>query len=79
MLGRLNVIMHVKKLCRMFYCGEVGWGSSIVTAAAWVAAIAQIQSLAQKLPHATGAARKKTPAKQKVLYSLQQIKHRISI
>ena len=30
----------------------------IVTAAAWVATVAQVRSLAQELPHATGAAKK---------------------
>ena len=34
-------------------------GSGVVTAAAWVAAEAWVQSLAQDLPHAEGVAKKK--------------------
>ena len=30
----------------------------MVTAAAWVAAVVQVQSLARELPHATGKAKK---------------------
>mgnify|MGYP007008976079 CR=1 FL=1 len=33
---------------------------SIVTAAALVAAVAQVQSLAQEIPHALGVAKKET-------------------
>ena len=40
-------------------CGAVGEGSNIVTAAAQVAAVVWVQSLARELPHAAGAARKK--------------------
>ena len=36
--------------------GSVGSGSGIVTAAAWVAAAAQVQSLVWKFPHAMGMA-----------------------
>ena len=32
-------------------CGAAGKGFGVVTAAAWVAAVAQIQSLARELPH----------------------------
>ena len=39
-------------------CGTTGSGSGIVTAAAQVAAVAQVQSLAQELPHATGHGQK---------------------
>ena len=42
-----------------FPCGAVGEGSNIVTAAAQVAAMVWVQSLARELPHAAGAARKK--------------------
>ena len=31
-------------------CGPAGSGSSVVTAAAWVAAVVWVQSLAQELP-----------------------------
>ena len=41
-------------------------GSGIAAAAAWVAAVAQIQSLAQELPHAADAAIKKK--KKKILF-----------
>ena len=37
----------------------MGQGSGIVTTEAWVAAVAQVQSLAQELPFATNAAKKK--------------------
>ena len=33
-------------------------GSGIVTTAAWVTAVARVQSLAQELPHATREAKK---------------------
>ena len=39
--------------------GSVGWGSGIVTAVAWVAAVAQVQSLAPERLHAVGVANKK--------------------
>ena len=39
----------------------MGYGSSIVTAATWVTAVAQVQPLAQELPHATGVAKKNLP------------------
>ena len=38
---------------------SVSQGSSVATAVAWVAAMAQIQSLAPELPQAVGAAKKK--------------------
>ena len=37
----------------------MGSGPGIVTVAPLVAAVAQVQSLAWELPHATGAAKKK--------------------
>ena len=42
-----------------FSAGPVGQGSGGVTVVAWVAAVAQVQSLAPKLPHATGTAKNK--------------------
>ena len=42
-----------------FSCGVAGYGYSIVTAAAWIAAVAQVQSLAWELPHAAGVTKKK--------------------
>ena len=39
-------------------CGTVGYGASVVTAAAQVAAVMQIQSLVQELLHAVVAAKK---------------------
>ena len=41
-----------------FSCGAVGAGPSVVTAAAWVTAAAQVQSLAWELLHAVGVAKK---------------------
>lgn len=41
-----------------FSCGSEGLESN-VTAMAWAAAVAQVQSLAQELLHAMGAAKKK--------------------
>ena len=35
-----------------------GLGSSVVTTVAWVTAVAQVQSMAQEVPHASGAAKK---------------------
>lgn len=39
-----------------FLCDAVGQEYGIVTAAAWVAAAAQVQSLVWKFPHAMGMA-----------------------
>ena len=44
---------------------SVSQGSSVATAVAWVAAMAQIQSLAPELPQAVGAAKKKKKQKRK--------------
>ena len=41
----------------------VGWGSSIFTAVAQVAAVAQVRSLARELLHAVGVAKKKKKKK----------------
>ena len=46
-----------------FWGGIAGWGSSAVTVAAWVTALAQVWSLAGELPHAANAARKKKKKK----------------
>ena len=40
-------------------------GSGIVTAAAWTAAVVQVQSLAKELPHASDVAKKKKKKKKK--------------
>ena len=62
-----NSVLRIQ-LQRLGHCGGVSsipsmaqWvkGYGVVSAAAWVAAVAQIQSLTQKLPQATGAQRKK--------------------
>lgn len=45
-------------------CGTVGYGDSVVTAEAQVAAVVQIQSLVQELPHAVVAAKKPNQTKQ---------------
>ena len=42
----------VKNLISEFPHGPVGSGSDIVTAVAWVAAVARVRSPAQKRPHA---------------------------
>ena len=41
-----------------FPCGTVGYGFGIVTAAAQVAAVRQVGSLAQEPPHFVGVAKK---------------------
>ena len=41
-----------------FYCGTAGYRSGVVTAAAWVAAVVWVQSLARELPRAASAATK---------------------
>ena len=46
-----------------FPCSAAGEKSSTVTEAAQVAAVPGVQSLAQKLPHATGIVKKKKKAK----------------
>lgn len=45
-----------------FLCGTAGLGSSVFSAAAWVAAVEQVSSLAPELPHAMDVARKKKRA-----------------
>jgi len=42
-----------------FPCGSVGLGSSIVTAVVWITAVASVLSLAWKLLHTAGMAKKK--------------------
>ena len=49
-----------------FPCGAVSLGSEVVSAEAWVIAVAWVRSLAQHLPHATGMAKKQ---KQKQKYN----------
>ena len=46
-----------------FSCGAVSQGSIVVTAAAWVTAMAQVQSPAWELPYALGVAIKKKKRK----------------
>ena len=46
-------------------CGAVGSGSGVVPAAAWVTAVACVQSLAQELPHSMSAAKKKKEKQRK--------------
>ena len=53
-----------------FSCGAVGQGSGVVTALAWVAAVAQVQSLALEILHAVGM----IPFPKKSLSSGKQIK-----
>ena len=53
-------ISHLK-----FSCGVVSYGSSVVTAAAQVAAVVQVQSLAWELPQAVDAAKKKKKERKK--------------
>ena len=43
----------------VFSCGTAGLGSSIVTAEAWIDAMAYVQSLAWEFPYATGMAKKR--------------------
>ena len=52
-----------RELPREFPCGAVGKESGIVTAAAWVAAVARIQSLAQELPPASDTEKNKKQTK----------------
>ena len=55
----LNSAYQVKMIIWEFPCGEGrGWGSSVVTAVAWVTDVAWVHSLAQELPHAIGEAKK---------------------
>lgn len=42
-----------------FSCGSAGYGSDIVTAAAWVTPVTQVWSLAWELSHASGMAKRK--------------------
>ena len=51
-----NLKKWAKNCGKEFLCGSVGSGSSVVIAAACVAAMVQVWSLAQELPHAIGAA-----------------------
>lgn len=51
--------MYSKYNALEFPCGTAGEGSSLVTAMAQAAAVAQVASLAQELLHAKGTAKKK--------------------
>lgn len=46
-------------MVRVTACDTAGWGSSIVTAVAWVAAVVRAGSLAPELQHAARVAKKK--------------------
>ena len=48
-----------------FPCGTAGWGSDVVAAVAWAAAVVWLQSLARELPYAMSAAKKKRSEKRK--------------
>ena len=52
-------IPHLKANWEEVPCGAGAWGSSVVTAVAWVTAAVWVQSLARELPHAMGAEEKK--------------------
>ena len=45
----------------------------MITVAAWVSAVAQVQSLAQTVPHAMGTAEKTKQNKKTLLYSLGDV------
>ena len=62
--------MSEKSVMSEFSCGAVGQGSGVVTALAWVAAVAQVQSLALEILHAVGM----IPFPKKSLSSGKQIK-----
>ena len=38
--------------------GSMDWGSGVVTAVAWIAAVVQVRTLAQELIHVAGIAKK---------------------
>ena len=46
-------------------CGSVGYGSSVVTAAAQAAIVVWVPFLAHELPHASGTAQKRKKKKKK--------------
>ena len=48
-----------------FCSGAAGRGSGFVTVAAWVTAMAQVQSLAWEFTHAAGVAKRKKKKKKK--------------
>ena len=47
---------------RELSCGPVGWGSSSVTAVAWITAVPWVPSLAWRIPHAAVVAKGKKKA-----------------
>lgn len=49
----------IKKQSLELPCGSAGYGSGIVTIAAWVATMAQVQSLVRELLQAKGAAKQR--------------------
>ena len=55
-----NRLKKKNKIALKFPCGVTGHRSDVVTAAAQVTAMAQIQSLGQELPYAAGVAKNKT-------------------
>ena len=54
-----------------FVCGSAGEGSSIVTAVAQVAAVVQVWSLTQELPHAECMAKK---VKERIINSVKKVR-----
>ena len=49
----------IKTHYQEFPCDSAGEGSSVVIAVAWATTVAWVLSLAQELPHAMGASKKK--------------------
>ena len=50
-------IISIRNTLQDFPCG-IGLRSNVITEAAWVTAVAQVQSLAQELPYASSVAKK---------------------
>ena len=58
-LKKISISGQRDKETGEFPCGPVGQGPSIVTAVVLLAAVMWVQSLAQELPYASDAAKKK--------------------
>ena len=65
LLQMRNLGLIIRKHHRKFLCAAPVQGSGIVTAVAWVTAVARVQSLAWELPDAMGMAKTATATSDK--------------
>ena len=55
----LRKLIFLEKVQRTLLCGKVGYGSGIASGEMQATTVVRVQVLAQELPHASGASKKK--------------------